>query len=99
MSEVIWASDVQAIKTLSLTFNYSNIPFQVQNMFSKQIDVGVLEVISPPAEFYPNLTALRQTLGDEQERVQWRSKQVNFRRDDCSFKRALKTGLLDKYWE
>ena len=45
-------------------------------MFTKYINLGVLEVISPPAEFYPNLTALRPTLGDEPERVQWRSKQV-----------------------
>ena len=49
---------------------------QVQNMFTKYINLGVLEVISPPAEFYPNLTALRPSLGDEPERVQWRSKQV-----------------------
>jgi alpha-1,3-mannosylglycoprotein beta-1,4-N-acetylglucosaminyltransferase A/B len=45
-------------------------------MFGKHIERGVLEVISPPADFYPNLTALRPTLGDEPERVQWRSKQV-----------------------
>jgi alpha-1,3-mannosylglycoprotein beta-1,4-N-acetylglucosaminyltransferase A/B len=44
-------------------------------MFGKHIERGVLEVISPPADFYPNLTALRPTLGDEPERVQWRSKQ------------------------
>ena len=51
--------------------------FQVQSMFGKHIDRGVLEVISPPADFYPNLTNLRPTLGDEPERVQWRSKQVD----------------------
>jgi alpha-1,3-mannosylglycoprotein beta-1,4-N-acetylglucosaminyltransferase A/B len=51
-------------------------------MFGKHIERGVLEVISPPADFYPNLTALRPTLGDEPERVQWRSKQV---RNDIFF--------------
>jgi alpha-1,3-mannosylglycoprotein beta-1,4-N-acetylglucosaminyltransferase A/B len=47
-------------------------------LFGKHIERGVLEVISPPSEFYPNMTSLRPTLGDEPERVQWRSKQVLF---------------------
>ena len=44
--------------------------------FQAQLESGILEVISPPAEFYPNwTTSLKQTLGDPLERVQWRSKQ------------------------
>ena len=39
---------------------------------------GLLEIISPPSEFYPDFTKLKQTLGDEMERVVWRSKQVHF---------------------
>ena len=42
--------------------------------FEAQLESGILEVISPPAEFYPNWTSLKQTLGDPMERVQWRSK-------------------------
>ena len=65
-------------RDLSLCSMKLLILFKVQNMFGKHVDRGVLEVISPPQDFYPNLTALRPTLGDEPERVQWRSKQVSY---------------------
>ena len=39
-------------------------------------DIGLIEIISPPAEFYPDMTSLKQTLGDDMERVIWRSKQA-----------------------
>ncbi len=45
-------------------------------MFGKYIEMGVLDVISPPPEFYPDMTNLKLSLGDKLERVQWRSKQV-----------------------
>ena len=47
----------------------------IKAAFEVQLESGILDVISPPAEFYPNWTSLRQTLGDPLERVQWRSKQ------------------------
>ena len=47
----------------------------IKAAFEVQLESGILDVISPPAEFYPNWTNLRQTLGDPLERVQWRSKQ------------------------
>lgn len=34
-----------------------------------------MEVISPPASFYPDLNGLRVTLNDPMERVRWRTKQ------------------------
>lgn len=34
-----------------------------------------MEIISPPASFYPNMTELRVTLNDPVERVRWRTKQ------------------------
>ena len=46
----------------------------IKAAFEPQLESGILDVISPPAEFYPNWTSLRQTLGDPLERVQWRSK-------------------------
>jgi len=49
---------------------------ELQSQFSVHLDSGLLEVISPHAEFYPNLNQLRQTLGDTMDRVVWRSKQV-----------------------
>nr|XP_060632187.1 alpha-1,3-mannosyl-glycoprotein 4-beta-N-acetylglucosaminyltransferase-like protein MGAT4D [Anolis sagrei ordinatus] len=44
--------------------------------FPKEVVSGFLEVISPPASYYPQLSNLKQTLGDSQERVRWRSKQI-----------------------
>ena len=39
-------------------------------------DTGLIEIISPPGEFYPDMASLKQTLGDDMERVTWRSKQA-----------------------
>jgi len=49
---------------------------EIQKQFNKHLETGLLEIISPPAEFYPNLSNLRKTLGDDMERVTWRSKQA-----------------------
>jgi len=43
--------------------------------FAPQLESGILEVISPPLEYYPEWSNLKRTLGDPTERVQWRSKQ------------------------
>jgi len=43
--------------------------------FAAQLESGILEVISPPIEYYPVWSNLKRTLGDPSERVQWRSKQ------------------------
>ena len=48
---------------------------EISITFQKQIDQGMLEIISPPEEFYPNFTNLKLTSGDDMTRVQWRSKQ------------------------
>ncbi len=53
----------------------TSIARSIKDSFSQQLDEGLLEVISPPAEYYPNWSTLKQTLGDPLERVQWRSKQ------------------------
>lgn len=47
----------------------------ISSSFREQLATGLLEIIAPPAEFYPDLNNLRQTLGDPAYRVQWRSKQ------------------------
>jgi len=39
------------------------------------MESGLIEVISPPASYYPDMENLRSTLGDSPERVRWRSKQ------------------------
>ena len=43
--------------------------------FQAQLASGLLEIIAPPAEFYPDMSNLRQTFGDPADRIQWRSKQ------------------------
>lgn len=43
--------------------------------FPEQVESGLIEVISPPASYYPDMENLRSTLGDPPERVRWRSKQ------------------------
>lgn len=47
----------------------------IGKVFKKQLDQGLLEIIAPPAKFYPDFATLKQTFGDDTERVQWRSKQ------------------------
>lgn len=37
--------------------------------FSTELNSGLLEVISPPAAYYPDLGALKETFGDSTERV------------------------------
>uniref|UniRef100_A0A0L8IE55 Alpha-1,3-mannosyl-glycoprotein 4-beta-N-acetylglucosaminyltransferase A n=1 Tax=Octopus bimaculoides TaxID=37653 RepID=A0A0L8IE55_OCTBM len=48
---------------------------QIYKEFHSSVDSGLLEVISSPPEFYPNLDNLKRTLGDSQDRVRWRTKQ------------------------
>lgn len=48
---------------------------QIEVRFGPYVDSGLIEVLSPPASYYPNMEHLRQTLNDPPERVKWRSKQ------------------------
>lgn len=47
----------------------------LEKEFSKEISSGLLEVISPPESYYPDLTNLKETFGDSKERIRWRTKQ------------------------
>ncbi|XP_037136808.1 alpha-1,3-mannosyl-glycoprotein 4-beta-N-acetylglucosaminyltransferase A isoform X1 [Syngnathus acus] len=47
----------------------------LQKEFSTELNSGLLEVISPPATFYPDLNNLKETFGDSKDRVRWRTKQ------------------------
>ncbi|KAL4230383.1 hypothetical protein ACF0H5_010765 [Mactra antiquata] len=48
---------------------------RINSEFPEAVHNGLLEVISPPAEFYPDIDHLKLTFGDNQERVRWRTKQ------------------------
>uniref|UniRef100_A0A8C5LYY9 MGAT4 family member D n=1 Tax=Leptobrachium leishanense TaxID=445787 RepID=A0A8C5LYY9_9ANUR len=47
----------------------------IKESFPQEILSGVLEVISPPASYYPDMTNIKETFGDSKERVRWRTKQ------------------------
>ncbi|XP_069984438.1 alpha-1,3-mannosyl-glycoprotein 4-beta-N-acetylglucosaminyltransferase A isoform X10 [Penaeus vannamei] len=48
---------------------------QIERKFPEHLGSGLIEVISPPKAFYPDMDKLEQTLGDPMERVKWRTKQ------------------------
>lgn len=43
--------------------------------FSDAMNAGLLEVIAPSRDFYPNMNELKDRFGDTMERVKWRTKQ------------------------
>lgn len=53
----------------------ASVAADIKKAFPAQVESGLIEVMSPPPGFYPDMNKLRRTLGDEPERVQWRSKQ------------------------
>lgn len=48
---------------------------QIEVRFSQYVENGLIEVLSPPSSYYPNMEKLKITLNDPIERVRWRSKQ------------------------
>lgn len=55
-----------------------DIYFHIKFLYSRfplESEAGVIEVISPSSTYYPDLSKLRDTLGDDHQRVVWRSKQ------------------------
>ncbi|XP_074849381.1 alpha-1,3-mannosyl-glycoprotein 4-beta-N-acetylglucosaminyltransferase-like protein MGAT4D isoform X1 [Carettochelys insculpta] len=53
----------------------NNIAESVRTSFPNEVQSGVLEVISPLASYYPDLSNLKEAFGDSKERVRWRTKQ------------------------
>ena len=71
--------------------------------FKAQLASGLLEIIAPPPEFYPDLNNLRLTFGDQAERVHWRSKQnldyaylMMYARERATFYVQLEDDVLTK---
>ncbi|XP_037076064.1 alpha-1,3-mannosyl-glycoprotein 4-beta-N-acetylglucosaminyltransferase B-like [Pollicipes pollicipes] len=48
---------------------------EIQNKFPVEVDSGLVDIISPSADYYPPRETVRRTLDDPLERVQWRTKQ------------------------
>ncbi|XP_015121192.1 alpha-1,3-mannosyl-glycoprotein 4-beta-N-acetylglucosaminyltransferase B [Diachasma alloeum] len=53
----------------------SYVAKQIEVQFPIESESGLIEVISPSPSYYPDLSKLRDTLGDDHQRVVWRSKQ------------------------
>lgn len=53
----------------------NNVVASLEKEFSTEINSGLVEVIAPPASYYPDLSNLKETFGDSKERVRWRTKQ------------------------
>lgn len=53
----------------------TTITDKIKKQFGDALQNGLLEVISPPASFYPDLNEVRVTLNDPIDRVRWRTKQ------------------------
>ncbi|XP_027197770.1 alpha-1,3-mannosyl-glycoprotein 4-beta-N-acetylglucosaminyltransferase A-like [Dermatophagoides pteronyssinus] len=75
-------SSIEQKQSLFVVFIAENDPefFQktasdIIRNFEKQIDSGLIEIISPPSDYYPDFSNLKKTLGDPIERVHWRTKQ------------------------
>ncbi|XP_037635889.1 alpha-1,3-mannosyl-glycoprotein 4-beta-N-acetylglucosaminyltransferase B [Sebastes umbrosus] len=47
----------------------------IRRNFPKEVQSGLLEVVSPSQYYYPDFTSLRESFGDSKERVKWRTKQ------------------------
>ena len=48
---------------------------QIEEQFLEHIESGLIEIISPPASYYPDMNEIKATLGDSVERTKWRTKQ------------------------
>ena len=48
---------------------------ELERLYDKHIENGLIEIISPPVEFYPNFDQLKLSLNDDKQRVKWRTKQ------------------------
>ncbi|XP_038611053.1 alpha-1,3-mannosyl-glycoprotein 4-beta-N-acetylglucosaminyltransferase-like protein MGAT4D isoform X2 [Tachyglossus aculeatus] len=53
----------------------NSVAESVKNNFPSEVQSGVLEIVSPPASYYPVFSDLKETFGDSKERVRWRTKQ------------------------
>ncbi|XP_072477202.1 alpha-1,3-mannosyl-glycoprotein 4-beta-N-acetylglucosaminyltransferase-like protein MGAT4D [Notamacropus eugenii] len=53
----------------------NDVAKRIKDEFPQKVNSGVLEMISPPAFYYPSFLDIKLTFGDSEERVRWRTKQ------------------------
>uniref|UniRef100_G1KAS2 MGAT4 family member D n=2 Tax=Anolis carolinensis TaxID=28377 RepID=G1KAS2_ANOCA len=77
MSEMQKNNCVAIVFIAEVDSEYTNsITESIRSNFPEEVGSGFLEVITPPASYYPELSNLKQTFGDSKERVRWRTKQI-----------------------
>ncbi|KAE8278186.1 Alpha-1,3-mannosyl-glycoprotein 4-beta-N-acetylglucosaminyltransferase A [Larimichthys crocea] len=47
----------------------------IRKNYPKEVQSGLVEVVSPSQYYYPDFTSLKETFGDSKDRVKWRTKQ------------------------
>ncbi|XP_024116134.1 alpha-1,3-mannosyl-glycoprotein 4-beta-N-acetylglucosaminyltransferase A isoform X2 [Oryzias melastigma] len=47
----------------------------INDNFSKEVESGLVEVVSPSQHYYPDFNTIKETFGDSKDRVKWRAKQ------------------------
>ncbi|NWI94905.1 MGT4B acetylglucosaminyltransferase, partial [Pitta sordida] len=72
---IIFVAEVTAVCGCPQKSLRNGVSLRSSYRFPREIHSGVLEVISPPASYYPDLSNLKKTLGDSEARVRWRTKQ------------------------
>ncbi|XP_041847167.1 alpha-1,3-mannosyl-glycoprotein 4-beta-N-acetylglucosaminyltransferase A-like isoform X2 [Melanotaenia boesemani] len=56
--------------------NYvGSIAKTIRSSFPREVESGLLEVVSPSQYYYPDFNTLTETFGDSMDRVKWRTKQ------------------------
>ncbi|KFO93380.1 Alpha-1,3-mannosyl-glycoprotein 4-beta-N-acetylglucosaminyltransferase B, partial [Buceros rhinoceros silvestris] len=63
------------VAEVSLHGKVQYVDRKTMRSFPREIQSGLLEVISPPASYYPDLSNLKKKFGDSEDRVRWRTKQ------------------------
>ena len=76
---------------------------EIEEQFPNELESGLIEIISPPATFYPNMSNLQRTFGDTLERVVWRTKQnfdfaflMNYCKSKALFYIQLEDDIISK---
>ncbi|XP_029021070.1 alpha-1,3-mannosyl-glycoprotein 4-beta-N-acetylglucosaminyltransferase B-like isoform X3 [Betta splendens] len=53
----------------------NSVAESISKNFPKEVQSGLLEVVSPSQYYYPNFSSLQETFGDSKDRIKWRTKQ------------------------
>ncbi|XP_065324423.1 alpha-1,3-mannosyl-glycoprotein 4-beta-N-acetylglucosaminyltransferase A-like isoform X2 [Gordionus sp. m RMFG-2023] len=98
-------NDLKVIILLSGNESYINQEVRmIENDFWKQVQIGAIEIITPPDIFYPSWSNINPTLEDTPERMKWRTKQnldiiylMLYSYQKCDYYLQLEDDVIAKY--